>query len=471
MSYERPITTNTAPLYCEMHSRFDGVAEALRQKILALPDTACAKGGKTYYVSYRGNDDADGLSPETAWRTTLHLRSETDFVTGDAVLFERGGVYRSAYIILANGVQYGAYGEGPKPCLMGGDKDYADPALWEQTSMRAVWRAKVPTDIRDREDGIRNDIGNIIINHGEGCASDFKRLALSELHVDLEFYHDIDEDYLYFVSTFGNPGARFQSLEIAPRVNIMFGQYRNHDILVENLCLKYTGAHAVVFSLPENCTVRGCDIGYIGGSMLNKEVRYGNGIEFFGSSKGMVAELNWIYQCFDAGYTHQGKHDWHRDNIVRENLMEYSNYNIEVWTARDPAEGGSDNIVMEKNILRFAGYGFGTKNRIGSNSSAVGNISLYSYPLPHQNTVVRDNILDCSTRYLVSICYPNSDMGPTVTGNIWNQKPYHTLDSTASVDRFMDGKAQIVLGCTTQEEMEASVAKVDLAPQDITLEF
>ncbi len=480
-THEIPATVNTATFYCEQHSRFDAQAEALRQQILALPDTVkAAHGAKTIYISYRGDDAADGRTPETAWRTTANLQDKELLAEGDAVLFERGGVYRSVCVILCDGVGYGAYGEGPKPQLFAGDKNYADPELWERIDQWGVWRTRVPADPKNRDNAFRNDIGNILFDHGRGCASEYKRLALSELRTDFEFYHDVQENWLYLCHTMGNPGARFESIEIAPKVNILTAPYQNHGIVIENLCLKYTGAHAIGMSRPDGCTIRGCEIGYIGGSMLKDNARYGNGIEFYSWSRNMLVENNWIYQCFDAGYTHQGRDGWHENNIVRRNLMEYSNYNIEVWTSRDPAVGGARDGVIEDNILRFAGYGFGTKARIGSNSSAVGNISMYNYPLPHRNFVIRNNILDCSTRYLVSIAYPNDPegRGPTIKGNIWNQKPYHTADSAAAVNRLNkhvsadpDERPQtIVLPCGSQEEMEAGVAKTDLAPLEITYE-
>ena len=480
-TYETPITDNTAPFYCEQHSRFDEQAETLRQQILDLPDTVkAADGGKTIYISYRGDDAADGRTPATAWRTTENLKDKELLAEGDAVLFERGGIYRSVCVILCDGVGYGAYGNGPKPQLFAGDKNYADPALWERIDQWGVWRTRVPADPKNRDNAWRNDIGNIIFDHGRGCASEHKRTALSELRTDFEFYHDVQENWLYLCHSMGNPGERFDSIEIAPKVNILTAPYQNHGIVIENLCLKYTGAHAIGMSRPEGCVVRGCEIGYIGGSMLKDNARYGNGIELYSRCKDIVVEYNWIYECFDAGYTHQGRDGWHENVVILHNLMEYSNYNIEVWTSRDPAVGGARNGVIEDNILRFAGYGFGTKARIGSNSSAVGNISMYNYPLPHRDFVIRNNILDCSTRYLVSIAYPNDPegRGPTIEGNIWNQKPYHTADSAAAVNRLNkhvsadpDERPQtIVLPCSSQEEMEAGVAKTDLAPLEITYE-
>ncbi len=46
--------------------------------------------GKTYYVSPKGDDSADGLSADHPWRT-CHKVDSAIFVGGDSILFMRGG--------------------------------------------------------------------------------------------------------------------------------------------------------------------------------------------------------------------------------------------------------------------------------------------------------------------------------------------------------------------------------------------
>ena len=44
--------------------------------------------GTAYYVAAEGNDEADGKSPETAWKTPKGVNSHSaDLQEGDAVLF------------------------------------------------------------------------------------------------------------------------------------------------------------------------------------------------------------------------------------------------------------------------------------------------------------------------------------------------------------------------------------------------
>jgi len=102
--------------------------------------------GKTYYISNNGDDNNDGLSPETAW-ATLDRAFETywpltrDLLKpGDTVLLERGstwyispdeieGLTSDAYNIV-DGVTLGAYGEGTRPVIRGDIPEANDPAFW-----------------------------------------------------------------------------------------------------------------------------------------------------------------------------------------------------------------------------------------------------------------------------------------------------------------------------------------------------
>ena len=88
--------------------------------------------GIAYYVSPNGNDANDGLSPETAWENILRV-NDADLQEGDAVFFERGGVYRLTddRLRLADYVTYSAYGEGAKPIITLVQENTAHPEYWE----------------------------------------------------------------------------------------------------------------------------------------------------------------------------------------------------------------------------------------------------------------------------------------------------------------------------------------------------
>ncbi len=476
-NWEKPFTGNAAILYNEKHSQYDAEAEKLRQEILDMPDTLKpASGGKTYYVSYRGDDSNDGLSKETPWKTpSRYLTGKLQ--SGDVLLFERGGVYRDVSLVTKSGVSYGAYGTGAKPQLLAGDKDYADESLWKEES-KNIWVTTVPekNDLHLYRTTIE-DMGNIIFDHGKVVASEGKMLKKEYLVKDYDFYFDAAKNKVYLYLSKGNPAKVHDSIEMAPNEHIILLRSVK-NVVIENLCIKYTGAHGISGGQADNCTIRGCEIGWIGGGMLTQTVRYGNGIELYGEQTGNLVEKNWIYQCFDAGYTNQGE-GWQKNITVQNNLMEYSVYNIEVWTVKEVGKGGLVNCTYKDNILRFAGFGFGTWRRIGSNSSVVGNISFYDYIVPCENTIITGNLLDTSFRYLTSIAFPNDTKGrgPTITGNRWHQQAFTfaatktDIASQACVGKSkIDNATGVLYKATDLAAMTAGVNAYDTAPKSITFE-
>lgn len=114
--------------------------------------------GTTYYISNQGDDNNDGLSPETAW-ATLDRAFETDWPLtrgflqpGDAVLLERGGTWyissderegcTSDVYNIPDGVTLGAYGEGER-LIVRGDIPRANNAdfwtLWYNEDGVKIW--------------------------------------------------------------------------------------------------------------------------------------------------------------------------------------------------------------------------------------------------------------------------------------------------------------------------------------------
>ena len=106
-----------------------------------------AASAATYYVdSHGGNDDADGLSPQAAWKS-LEKVNKNPAQPGDQVLFKRGGLWRGTLRpgqgSLDQTTRYADYGEGPLPIIQ---RSIAadNPALWEQIRP-GLWRTTTPT--------------------------------------------------------------------------------------------------------------------------------------------------------------------------------------------------------------------------------------------------------------------------------------------------------------------------------------
>ncbi|QNN24499.1 right-handed parallel beta-helix repeat-containing protein [Planctomycetales bacterium ZRK34] len=87
--------------------------------------------GRTFYVdSAAGDDQRDGLTEATAWRS-LQRVNEAEIQPGDVVRFKRGGTWRGS-LQPASGtadapVTYTSYGQGDKPALLGSrPRNHAD---------------------------------------------------------------------------------------------------------------------------------------------------------------------------------------------------------------------------------------------------------------------------------------------------------------------------------------------------------
>jgi len=85
----------------------------------------CASYSRIFYVNATtGNDNNNGLSSSTPWKTLSKVNSYTTFKAGDAILFRRGDTWYSTLTVTSSGsstapITYGAYGTGEKPIITG----------------------------------------------------------------------------------------------------------------------------------------------------------------------------------------------------------------------------------------------------------------------------------------------------------------------------------------------------------------
>lgn len=371
----------------------DSIALAVRKNILSTPNTRDIYDfgqlgiEKIYYVSEKnGSDLNDGLSEKTPFKTPAMLRGRIQKNKNVAVLFERGGVYRTGegtsplYLGGSENIVLGSYGEGAKPIIMQSRKNYKY-ANWVEVmpnvyrleeKLRNVGIIAFDHDITDYSDGtFEESVGEIENIDTQGFT------GISDLDTDLQFYcemeaisntsvyeEDIDgvhvkttvsidtynrntDGYLYLYSDKGNPSERFSSIEIGECYDLVDGAA--HGCIIDNLSFKFTGAHAIGLATSEDLTVKNCVFSWLGGSVLwetektvtkveksdgtksvtetfKEATGYGNAVEIFGGCDGFYVCDNWIYQIFDDGITNQ----YHNlDDCIQKdmrylgNLLEY----------------------------------------------------------------------------------------------------------------------------------------------------
>ncbi|MBO4596072.1 MAG: hypothetical protein J5632_05630 [Bacteroidales bacterium] len=360
-----------------------------------LREEARTYGGHTYYVAADGDDAADGLSPETAWKSLAQV-NDAVLGFGDSVLFKRGDVFRG-HLEPQSGspehpIYYGAYGEGVKPILEP-SWDASSEADWVKVGRR-LWKCEKPS---------RDELGNVILNHGKkGCAR--KVDSPDQLKGrDLYFCWVRDEGALYMVSR-RNPAKRFKSIEMAEKQHVIM-ETDCHDLIYENLWLRYGAAHGIGGERVKRITARGLDISYIGGSTLYIDdtghgVRYGNGIEFWSAAEDVLVENCRIWEVWDAAMTSQSNIDGVlQKNITwRGNEVWNSEYSFEYWQQGDGAR--TENVLVENNVFRDAGKGWGHRQRWNPNAA---HLMLYDTTAETVNYEIRGNVFGKSKNTVIRL--------------------------------------------------------------------
>jgi len=424
--------------------KVDRLAQSRKDNILCS-ESGIKINGKRYYVSEQGNDDNSGLSENDSWRS-LEKVNGFDFQDGDGVFFKRGDIFRGQ-LRLKNGVSYSAFGIGKKPCIYGSPENGADKEKWI---------------IEDKENNIwvyykdLPDVGLIVFNEGEKCG--YKSLPSfadgnyvvrnspdneiydfhKELNKDLMFFSKCDSELengnpkkfavgkLYLRCDRGNPGKVFDSIEFNIRKNVVEGAFAQ-NVTVDNLCIKYGGSHGVGAGWVKNFTVQNCEIGWIGGGILyynkkNEAVRYGNAVEVYSECDGYYVKDNYIYQCYDTGITHQqgniGGDNTFKDVVYSGNLIEKCIWSIEYYFGNSDPEKIKrimKNIVIENNILRNAGEGFGTQRLTGNLSAHI--MAWWFHENNAEDFYIKNNIFDRSTHCILQINAAKEKSLPKLTGN------------------------------------------------------
>ncbi len=408
--------------------------------------------GKTYYVSPNGDDTKDGLTPATAWKTMKKVNTLALTSGGVGVLFERGGVWRER-LYAQGGITYSAYGEGDKPKLYGSPENGADASKWTLISENKESGAKI---WKYSNEGMV-DVGNIVFDgksyarktnprYVDGKFMFDKNTAFEiekHLDTDLTFFHKADSKLngsnvpdtgatgaIYLRCDKGNPGDLYNEIEFSTRGNVV--SIRGNGVTIDNLCIMYGGSHGVGSGTVKDLTVRNCEIGWIGGSFQSYNsstgvpTRFGNGVEIYGSCDDYTVENCYIWQNYDAGVTHQFSStqtgSCTMDNVTyKGNVIEDCVYSIEYFlsvSSDATVKRSGKNILFEDNILRRAGYGFGSTRPDGNVQC---HIRAWTSSNPFENYVIKNNYFDRSTWSLVQVTAAYKAWLPKMEGNTFIQ--------------------------------------------------
>lgn len=400
-----------------------------------------------YYVSSKGNDNNDGLTEESPWKTIDKINSMGEKLKNSVICFKRGDIFRGN-IILQNGVTYTAFGNGEKPQIIGSPENGADASKWTLIDKeKNIWKYHT----------LLKDVGTVILNDGEEIATKLTP-EIIEINTDSGICYEFNRTYkdlsdmqflcvfdaeqtvknnifkhskgeLYLRCDKGNPGEIFRSIEFNTYGYIFNGSkyYEgcNTDILIDNIKLLYTGGHGIGCSSAENLTVQNCEIGWIGGAVMTyyknqkklifyRAGRYGNGVEVTGFCNDYTVKNCYIHDIYDAGVTHQNGKQYYENNreyknvLYSGNIIENCCYSIEYF-ANYSADGEHTvimkNIEISNNIMQNAGMGICeqrvSENFIGDTDDGKQGFNMashingwYGAENKAENFVIKNNIFD-----------------------------------------------------------------------------
>lgn len=397
--------------------------------------------GTKYYLSTDGDDNNDGLTPETAW-ATLEKAGSFEYEQGDGLYLRRGDLWRGN-LPLHSGVTYQPYGEGEKPRIYYSYNGKTE-ANWIESDIPNVWIFDKVLETLD--------IGLVTFNGGKKYAK--KKMQKSELQEELDFFfsgyftyksEERNEHKLYLYCSEGNPNEIFDEIEISRQGHAVPIENFQHDINVHNLDIRY-GQDYFLCDSAKNIIFSYCVLAWMGGHYGGEPVNngcygFGGGGGAWGRCDNMVFDRCFFTMHYDCAVTAQFSRDpgkenpnwWEvhpvhfKDFRVQDCLIEYSEYGVEFFYTQNPDSGvlgqpKNDGVYFGYNICRKCEQGFGEKHS-ASKFIRMGNHENYCV-----DTVFEKNIFDRSGQVAIELsCYEGDQVRnqvsyehlPEMRGNIY----------------------------------------------------
>lgn len=349
--------------------------------------------GTAYYVSNSGNDNNDGLTPETPWKT-IDKVNQSNLGYGDAVFFERGGIYRGVLCFLNPGgyVTVSAYGEGEKPIITSSEECAADAekwTLWNSENGVQIWKYyrdcldcglivfddetagnKILADWSGtewvNEDGTPFDIANSLTENLDFFSDDGGKFGgATDFYVNNSSADDVQYGPLYLRCDEGNPGEIYDCIELCTMfTNDMAGGGYNGTVIsgiygcvYDNLSIKYFPMAGVCVSDVDSI-LQNCEIAWGGGCVQGMEngrvgdERMGDAINGCGTENCSVIG-NYIHDVASSALIIESYSDVQLRNIsVSRNLIERTCNGINI---RDNDNISFENVAFNDNVFYLIG--------------------------------------------------------------------------------------------------------------------
>lgn len=364
----------------------------------------------TYYVSARGDDAADGRTPSTSWLTIEKL-NQTKFAAGDAILFKRGDAWRGGQALYAssNGarghpITFGAYGEGPKPLILG-SKDVSAAENWVKYTDN-IWRtaSQINLTLLDGRARRTPDVANLIFD--DEARIGVKKRFVEDLKNQGDFCLNLSDTLLYIYSV-GNPASVYNKIEATGIRNCENNiEVKNgHYLVFSNLDIRYSKNNGLFLQDCSDIVIADCNFDWIGGcyfplqsfmlSPRRNPARMGNGVQIWRGNANVTVEYCTFDHIYDAGISPQGGDanvkapDYTIENLrFHHNLLKNCYMSFEFWGHQANSIGRK--IYFENNTCINAGGSWSTAQR--PDKGHADHLSFSTSKMAFSDIFIRNNI-------------------------------------------------------------------------------
>jgi hypothetical protein len=317
-----------------------------------------------------------------------------------------------------------------------------------------------------------SDVGSLIFDDAQASVG-YKKLNLADLAQTGDFWYDAARGRVRVYSNW-DPVVAYTQIEAALNRTIISGA---SDVEVRDFDLRYGGAHGIAFG---NNTARvivdGLDISFIGGSLLQPALRYGNGVQFWLSTQDAVVRNLRISQVYDVALTAQGDALNTVNGILfSNNYVAKSEQCFELWT-RIPQSQIND-VTFTGNTCVGSGSGWSHPQRGASGfdvlmykntADTTTNVKITNNIFYNAvNAVVRLDIpwTDFKSIDFSGNCYYQQQSGDPMLGLLLNRTEY----DDASKNKYIKTVADFNLYFTTNTSASAYGDPQMVASPDGTL--
>ena len=359
-------------------------------------------GKSVRYFSAEGDDAADGLTPQTAWRTLDKLCR--DLPAGAEARLRRGDVFYGR-AELKPGLSAGrptvlaSYGEGAKPEICAYKIAKPEPSAWVYTGTNNLWRIDL-CDYSKFDGNHMTRSGNVGFLKVDGRI--FGRKFFAKLGKPLERQWDfIDDRRSLTVWSRENPALVAKDIRITPCMGTL--PFRD-NMEIRSVVFRGTGAHGANGS-GKGVRFFDCEFREIGGSHLYGHgagvSRYGNGVECWGGCRDVLVSRCVFVDVYDVGFTMQGRDapfSWENIHVADCVFLRCSQC-YELWLSRCRPEIGMKNCSFVRNRCIDTARGWAYDVRPDRENATP--LLMYTMATDTCDILVKDNVFVNSRGCLV----------------------------------------------------------------------